>query len=155
LPGAYLPGAKLDGEKKKHHIGGKPLWLMRELVRDYTKPGNLVCDPCAGGGTTLIAASIEGREAIGAELDTETHNKAQARIAEGYTPDLFSAPPAKEKKNPVDLFSQERKPLIDEWEDHRPPNECEACDGEGSHVVELPDDVIRVMCRVCDGEGTT
>jgi len=40
-------------------IGGKPMWLMRALVRDYSRPGNLVCDPCAGGATTLIAAAIE------------------------------------------------------------------------------------------------
>ena len=63
---------------------------MRALVRDYTRPGDLVCDPCAGGATTLLAAAIEGRRAIGAELDPSTHAKAMRRIARGYTPDLFT-----------------------------------------------------------------
>jgi hypothetical protein len=88
LPGGYvLPPAHTDRDMV---IGGKPLWLMRALVRDYTRPGDLVCDPCAGGATTLLAAAIEGRRAIGAELDPSTHAKAMRRIARGYTPDLFT-----------------------------------------------------------------
>lgn len=85
LPGAYIvrPGERV-------HIGGKPLTLMRALVRDYSRPGDLICDPCAGGATTLIAAATEGRRAIGAELDPKTHALALKRIAKGYTPSLFA-----------------------------------------------------------------
>lgn len=61
--------------------GAKPLSLMRAIVRDYSRPGDIVCDPCAGGATTLIAAAIEGRRAIGSELDPVTHAKAMRRIA--------------------------------------------------------------------------
>lgn len=75
LPGAYVMPSDRGG-----HIGGKPIELMRALVRDYSRPGDLVCDPCAGGGTTLIAAALEGRRAIGAELDPDTFAKACARI---------------------------------------------------------------------------
>jgi site-specific DNA-methyltransferase (adenine-specific) len=71
--------------------GGKPLWLMRAIVRDYTRPGDLVCDPCAGGATTLLAAAMEGRRAVGAEMDPVTFEKASKRLAQGYTPDLFTA----------------------------------------------------------------
>lgn len=48
---------------------GKPEWLMRALVRDYSMPSDLVCDPLAGWGSTLRAALNEGRRAVGAELD--------------------------------------------------------------------------------------
>jgi site-specific DNA-methyltransferase (adenine-specific) len=85
-------------ERDKVVAGGKPLSLMRALVRDYTRPNDLVCDPCAGGGTTLLAAAMEGRRAIGAEMDPATHAKAQARIAAGYTPDMFSGVPELEIK---------------------------------------------------------
>jgi len=61
-------------------MGGKPEWLMRAIVRDYTRPGDLVCDPCAGGATTLIAAALEGRRAIGAECDPKTYELACKRI---------------------------------------------------------------------------
>lgn len=64
-------------------IGAKPVDLMRAIVRDYSQPGDLVCDPCAGGGTTLIAARIEGRRAIGSERDHDTYEKASTRITLG------------------------------------------------------------------------
>lgn len=76
LPGWYQAGIDRGG-----HIGGKPLELMRAIVRDYSRPGDIVCDPCAGGGTTLLAARMEGRRAIGAEMDPTTHAKASARLA--------------------------------------------------------------------------
>ena len=83
--------------------GGKPLWLMRAIIRDYTRPGDLVCDPCAGGGTTLLAAAIEGRRAIGAEMNPDTHSKATARIAAGYTPNMLERLPGLTGKQ-VDLL---------------------------------------------------
>ena len=90
LPGAYIvpPGHTERGEKDL--AGGKPLWLMRALVRDYTRRGDLVCDPCAGAATTLIAAAIEDRKTIGAECDKSTYDAARRRIGYGYTPDLFA-----------------------------------------------------------------
>jgi site-specific DNA-methyltransferase (adenine-specific) len=72
-------------------MGAKPLEVMRWLVRDYSHPGDLIVDPCAGGATTLLAAAMEGRRAIGAEMDPETFAKAKRRLQAGYTPDMFSA----------------------------------------------------------------
>jgi hypothetical protein len=34
---------------------------------------------------------MEGRRAIGAEMDPETFAKAKRRLQAGYTPDMFSA----------------------------------------------------------------
>lgn len=87
-PWGTLDGFYAGSAEKCPVVGGKPLWLMRALIRDYTRPGDLVCDPCAGGGTTLLAAVIEGRRAIGAELDPETFDKAVARLKRGYTPSM-------------------------------------------------------------------
>ena len=86
LPGAYYGSAIDTGEQhrdksKRAVAGAKPLWLMRAIVRDYSRPGDLICDPCAGGATTLLAARMEGRRAIGSEMDPETFAKAQERIA--------------------------------------------------------------------------
>lgn len=90
LPGAYIvpPGHTERGDKGV--MGGKPVWLMRALIRDYTRAGDVVCDPCAGDATTLIAADIEGRQGLGAEMDKLTHRRALERIGRGYTPDLFA-----------------------------------------------------------------
>ena len=84
-----LDGAYSSGVGERFHIGGKPLDLMRAIVRDYSRPGDLVCDPCAGGATTLLAAVTEGRRAVGSEMDPVTHAKALARLQRGYTPPLF------------------------------------------------------------------
>ncbi len=86
-PGGYVLPRQQESEQLV--IGGKPLWLMRSLVRDYTRPGDLVCDPCAGGGTTLLAALTEGRGAVGAEMDPAHYEIARKRLAAGYTPPLF------------------------------------------------------------------
>lgn len=63
--------------------GRKPLTLIRAVVRDYSLPGDLVVDATCGSGTTLIAAALEGRRAIGAELDATTYATALRRIQHG------------------------------------------------------------------------
>lgn len=77
LPGAYFSNCEKDGAV----AGAKPLELMRAIVRDYSRPGDIVCDPCAGGGTTLLAAAFEGRQGVGSEQNAETHAKAAHRLA--------------------------------------------------------------------------
>jgi hypothetical protein len=88
LPGGYTGPIGSRERSSGAVAGAKPLWVMRALVRDYTRLGDLVVDPCAGGATTLLAAVIEGRRAIGAEVDPDTFAKAQRRLAAGYTPSL-------------------------------------------------------------------
>ena len=89
-----LPGAYVINADRGAHIGGKPIALMEALVRDYTRPGDLVCDPCAGYATTLAAAVRNGRRAVGAELDPETHAQALAYLDRyGRCVDLFAAAP--------------------------------------------------------------
>jgi site-specific DNA-methyltransferase (adenine-specific) len=64
-PGCYrVPVRQAD----KHHQTGKPTDLMRSLVRCVPQ-GGLVLDAFAGSGTTLVAATMEGRKAIGIEID--------------------------------------------------------------------------------------
>lgn len=86
LDGAYVLPL---GESGNAIVGGKPLWLMRALVRDYSRPGELVCDPCAGGGTLLLAALMEGRRAVGSEMDPAHYEIARRRLARGFTQPLF------------------------------------------------------------------
>ena len=62
-------------------IGGKPLALMRAIVSDYSREGDLVCDPCMGAGTTLVAAVELGRRAIGCEPDAGRFELAAKRLA--------------------------------------------------------------------------
>lgn len=90
LPGAYVYTSDrgVHGGNEGEVVGAKPLDLMRALVRDYSREGDMVLDPCAGGGTTLLAAVMEGRRAIGAEMDPATFEKAVARLRRGFTAPL-------------------------------------------------------------------
>jgi hypothetical protein len=76
LRGAYR---RRSGDPRSPRRGGKPLGVMREIVRDYSRPGDLVLDTHAGGGTTLLAAMLEGRRAIGAEVDEDAWHDARER----------------------------------------------------------------------------
>ena len=76
LPGGYTGPASptMAGGR------GKPSWLLDALVADYSDPGMLVCDPCAGWGSTLVAAQKLGRRAIGAEVDPDAYAIAARRV---------------------------------------------------------------------------
>lgn len=79
-----LPGAYVCRKYDRNGLpGGKPLSLMRDVVRDYSRPGDLVCDPCAGMGTTLLAAAMEGRRAVGSEMVAKTYRNAKKRLGIG------------------------------------------------------------------------
>ncbi len=75
LRGAYvIPGerdfnASDSGRTAERVVGGKPLLAMQCIVRDYSRRGDLVVDPTAGGGTTGRAAIAQGRRFVGIEKD--------------------------------------------------------------------------------------
>ena len=50
------------------------------FIRAYSAPGDLVVDPFAGNGTTLLAAQRLGREAIGYDIDAACIDAAQANL---------------------------------------------------------------------------
>lgn len=76
LPGAYIGAGRGDREI----IGGKDSAIMRAVVRDYSKPGDLIVDPCSGAATTGIAALMEGRRFIGSERDPKHFEIARKRL---------------------------------------------------------------------------
>lgn len=43
--------------------------FVRSLIKDFTKPGDLVLDPFMGSGTTLIEALVSGRESFGVDVN--------------------------------------------------------------------------------------
>ncbi len=55
---------------------------MRVIVQDLTNPGDTICDPFAGSGTTGCAAVIENRNFVGVECDENYYQIAERRIAQ-------------------------------------------------------------------------
>ncbi len=60
-----------DTVTPKVHPTQKPVKLLETLIEIFTDPGEVVIDPCAGSGTTLLAASNLGRKAYGFEIKKE------------------------------------------------------------------------------------
>jgi site-specific DNA-methyltransferase (adenine-specific) len=81
-PGAYIGTPERDMKIK----GGKPLWLMNEVIRDYSKSGETILDPCMGSGTTLRAAKDMGRCAIGIEINEKYCEIAANRMSQEVLP---------------------------------------------------------------------
>jgi DNA modification methylase len=67
-------------DRDNPHPTSKPLALMEYLVRTYSNPGDVVCDPCAGSGTTAIAAASCQRQFVGFERDRAIFETAVRRI---------------------------------------------------------------------------
>jgi site-specific DNA-methyltransferase (adenine-specific) len=61
------PGRQQDDARV--HTTQKPLALMEALIRDFTNPGDLIADPFAGAGSTIVAAKRLGRLAVGWDYD--------------------------------------------------------------------------------------
>jgi hypothetical protein len=67
--GAVLRVPRPNGRAVTRHPTEKPVALMRQLVESSSLPGDVVFDPFAGCGSTLVAAVLTGRRALGVELD--------------------------------------------------------------------------------------
>jgi len=65
-----------DNEKNKIHPTQKPLPILKKLIEIFTDKGEIVIDPVAGSGSTLIAAIELERKAYGFEIKKKFYNGA-------------------------------------------------------------------------------
>jgi site-specific DNA-methyltransferase (adenine-specific) len=71
-----------DALYRKIHPTQKPIKLLERLIGIFTDPGDVVIDPVAGSGSTLIAANNLGRKAYGFEIDRKMYSEATKWIDE-------------------------------------------------------------------------
>jgi site-specific DNA-methyltransferase (adenine-specific) len=57
-----------DNDKRHHHWGQSESGIA-DLIERLTKPGQLICDPFLGGGTTGVVAHDLARRFVGCDLD--------------------------------------------------------------------------------------
>ena len=72
------------------HETQKPIALLQRLIELFTDPDDVVIDPCAGSGSTLIAAANLGRKAYGMEISKRFYVDACDAIQKNINPDMFS-----------------------------------------------------------------
>lgn len=71
-----------DTKNEKIHPTQKPVELLEKLIEVFTDPGDVVIDPVAGSGSTLIAAENVGRKAFGFEIKRDFFKAATKWIEE-------------------------------------------------------------------------
>lgn len=73
-----------DTETPKVHPTQKSIHVLKNLIEIFTDPGDVVIDPVAGSGVTLLAAEMLGRKAYGFEIKKEYvdgfYNKLAANV---------------------------------------------------------------------------
>lgn len=87
-PGVFdwliLPKMTFDA---RVHPVQKPIVLLKRFIEQHSLPGELVIDPFAGSGSTIIAALQLKRKAAGCELDDNFYNAALLNIEESMKAD--------------------------------------------------------------------
>lgn len=78
-----------DTDTPKVHPTQKPVPLLERLIEIFTDKDDVIIDPCAGSGSTLLAALKTGRRAYGFEIKKDFYKKATEQVLRCYSPNLF------------------------------------------------------------------
>jgi DNA modification methylase len=118
-----------------------PESFVATVLDEYTSPGDVVLDPFAGYGTTLVVAERMGRTAIGVELLDEhadlirSRLTGKARLIEGDARNITAL-----VREPVDLCLTSPPYMTDVDHPENPLNAYETLDGDyGRYLVEIGD----------------
>ena len=87
LPRVWCVAASYDEDGEADRWGGhpnhKPFPVLEPLLRQWSRPGDLVLDPFAGSGSIGAAALRLQRRAACSEIEPEWASRAARRISEG------------------------------------------------------------------------
>ena len=78
-----------DNTTPKIHPTQKPVPLLRFLIELFTDKNDVVIDPCAGSGSSLLAAAQCGRRAYGFEIKKDFFKDANEKVLRLIQPTLF------------------------------------------------------------------
>lgn len=99
-----------DNTIDKLHPTQKPLPLLKKLIEIFTDEGDIVIDPCAGSGSTLVAALELNRKAYGFEIKKDFHKSAtewiNKTIQRKKDIEIYGYPKTEMDKDCVNLFSE-------------------------------------------------
>ncbi|MEM7143772.1 MAG: site-specific DNA-methyltransferase [Verrucomicrobiota bacterium] len=87
-----IPNVKANHVEKTGHPCQYPVELVERLVLALTEEGDVVLDPYAGVGSSLVAAVKRGREGRGCDLDAGYVATARERLAALEAGELLTRP---------------------------------------------------------------
>ncbi len=80
--GSVLNIQRLNATAITNHPSEKPVRLLRELIESSSCIDEIILDPFMGVGSSLKAAEVEGRNAIGIEIDERYCEIAAKRLSQ-------------------------------------------------------------------------
>ena len=83
---------KRDTETPKIHPTQKSIHVLKNLIEIFTDVGDVVIDPCAGSGVTLLAAELMGRKSYGFEIKKEFVKGFNEKLATNVQTTIFQQP---------------------------------------------------------------
>jgi adenine-specific DNA-methyltransferase len=84
-PASIVRAPRLSGDALLHP-NEKPVELMSQLIGSVADSSQTVLDPMMGSGSTLVAAKLRGRQAIGIEIEEKYCEIAVKRLAQEALP---------------------------------------------------------------------
>jgi site-specific DNA-methyltransferase (adenine-specific) len=78
-----------DTTTPKIHPTQKPVKVLENLIRIFTDKGDVVIDPCAGSGSTLLAATQCDRRSYGFEIKKNFVKDAKEQVLSSFQKHLF------------------------------------------------------------------
>ena len=73
------PIRELNGDRA--HVQQSPVALLLRIILSSTQPGDIVLDPFAGTGTTLVTAAQVQRKSVGIDIDPKNVDIIEKRLA--------------------------------------------------------------------------
>lgn len=105
-----IPNVKANHPEKTKHPCQFPVALAQRLIKGLTPKKGFVFDPFAGVGSTAVAAVIEKRRFVGAEINKSYYKKALNRITQAISGHIKVRPIDKPILKPTQKMSVARKP---------------------------------------------
>jgi site-specific DNA-methyltransferase (adenine-specific) len=78
-----------DRDTAKVHPTQKPVKLLENLIQIFTDKGDVVIDPVAGSGSTLLAAAQCDRRAYGFEIKKNFYKESMEKVINRFQRKLF------------------------------------------------------------------
>lgn len=78
-----------DNTTPKVHPTQKPVKLLERIIEIFTDKNDVVIDPCAGSGSSLLAAANLARRGYGFEIKKNFYKQAKNKVLTHIQKNLF------------------------------------------------------------------
>lgn len=112
-----IPNVKSNHPEKTIHPCQYPIELIERLVLSMTNENSIVLDPFMGVGSTLLAALLHNRKAVGVDKEKDYFDITKSRIDDLRQETLKKRPLGKPIHKPTGKEKVAQKPI--EWESYK------------------------------------